>query len=71
MAKTKKKRNKRYTGSDAATTGPVVKHYEAVERSRSRQWLYEHKGRIRIFGILAAIAGFITLIISGIASLIH
>jgi hypothetical protein len=71
MARTKKKRNKRYTGQGAAVTGPVVHRYEAVERSPLNQWFVEHKTRVRIIGIIAASAGALALLIDGIATIIH
>lgn len=70
MAKTKKKRTKRYTGAQAAR-GPVVHRYTAVERGRVRQWIHDHKLRLKIFAILAAVAGALTLLTSGIATLFH
>lgn len=70
MAKNKKKRTKRYTGTDAAQ-GPVLHRYEAVERTRVGQYVVDHKLRIRIVGILAAATGVITLIISALSGLFH
>lgn len=70
MAKTKKKRTKRYTGADAAQ-GPVVHHYEAVERSRLGEWWFTHKKQARLVGILALIVLILVLIISGIVSLFN
>lgn len=71
MAKSKKKRTKQYSGANAAQSRPVVHQYEAVERSRVGQWTYEHKGRIKIFGVLALIVLVITLIISGIVTVLQ
>lgn len=69
MAKNKKKRTKRYTGTDAAQ-GPVVHKYEAVERSRVGDWWVDNKLKVRIFSVLALIAGILTLIVSGIVTLV-
>lgn len=43
MAKQKKKRNKKYTGADAATTRPSITKVQAVSRSKVGQWWYERK----------------------------
>ncbi|MGV9001541.1 MAG: hypothetical protein ACOH18_01120 [Candidatus Saccharimonadaceae bacterium] len=41
--KVKKKRNKQYTGADAAITKPVVTHISAANRSKPGQWWFDHK----------------------------
>ncbi len=41
--KTKKKRNKVYTGADAAITRPVVTKISAANRSKLGQWWFDHK----------------------------
>ena len=43
MAKQKKKRNKVYTGADAAITRPTVTRLSAVKRSKLQQWWFEKK----------------------------
>jgi hypothetical protein len=43
MAKHKKKRNKQYTGTDAAIIKPVVTKITAVNRSKLAQWWFDHK----------------------------
>ncbi len=43
MAKQKKKRNKKYTGADAAMTRPTVTRVQAVSRGRVSQWWFDHK----------------------------
>lgn len=43
MGKNKKKRNKVYTGVDAAITRPVVTRISAANRSRFGQWWFERK----------------------------
>ena len=68
--KSKKKRNKRYTGADAAQ-GPVLHRYEAVERTRIGQYVHDHKLRVRIIGIAAAVAGGLALLISAIVTVFH
>lgn len=72
MAKTKKKRTKRYHGTGAAAPqGPVVHHFEAVERGRFGDWWVEHKTRLRIIGIVVLVIFIIVLIVSGIISALH
>lgn len=43
MAKQKKKRNKKYSGADAAMTRPSITRVEAVNRSKLGQWWFDHK----------------------------
>lgn len=43
MTKQKKKRNKVYTGVDAAITRPTVTHLSAVKRNKFQQWWFEKK----------------------------
>lgn len=43
MAKQKKKRNKAYTGADAAVTRPVITRISAANRSRFGQWWFDNK----------------------------
>ena len=43
MAKQKKKRSKKYSGSDAAMTRPSITRVEAVQRSKIGQWWHDHK----------------------------
>lgn len=43
MGKQKKKRNKVYTGSDAAVTRPVITRISAANRNKLSQWWFEHK----------------------------
>lgn len=69
MAKTKKKRNKKYTGADAASARPTITRVQAVNRSRTGQWLYEKRKLARPAGIVALIVAALVLVISGIISL--
>ncbi len=41
--KQKKKRNKQYTGIDAAITKPVVTRISAANRTKVGQWWFDHK----------------------------
>ena len=62
--KQKKKRNKAYTGVDAAITRPVVTKISAVSRNPVSQWWFDHKKIARPIIIAALIAaGVIILII--------
>lgn len=49
MTKQRKKRNKIYTGRDAAST-PTVHHYTAEVKSKPREWWDDHKRAIKIIG---------------------
>jgi hypothetical protein len=48
MSKKHKKRNKPYTGIDAAPTQPVVHKYTAVVRSPLGEWWQGHKRAVKI-----------------------
>lgn len=70
MAKQKKKRNKKYTGSGAATTRPKITRVQAVNRSKAGQWWVEHKRVAKPLSIAAAvITGLIALIAGFLASI--
>ena len=43
MAKQKKKRNKKYSGTGAAVTRPSITRVEAVNRNKLSQWWFDHK----------------------------
>jgi len=47
MAKQKKKRNKAYTGADAAVTRPVITRISAVNRSKPSQWWFDRKSILK------------------------
>lgn len=51
MAKQKKKRNKRYTGQDAAVTMTTVTRITAPDRSRRQEWWHENRKGIAARGI--------------------
>lgn len=59
MSKNRKKRNKPYTGADAAPSQPVVHRYVAVQRSPLGEWWHTHKKAIilglKIAGITAIV----------------
>ena len=55
MAKKSKKRNKPYTGSNAAKSQPSITRVEAVNRAKPQQWWYENKKRVRPIAITAGV----------------
>lgn len=69
MAKQKKKRDKKYTGADAATARPTITRVQAVSRNPLHQWFYDRKRFAKPAGIVLLIAAVLTLTISGIVSL--
>lgn len=69
MAKIKKKRNKKYTGVDAANSRPTITRVQAVNRSPLRQWIFENQKMLKLVRNILLIALVIAIIISGIISL--
>lgn len=69
MAKVKKKRNKKYTGADAAATRPTITRVQAVNRSKLGQWLFENQKMLKMIRNVLLIGLVIAIIISGIISL--
>ena len=67
--KQKKKRNKVYTGADAAVTRPVVTKISAVQRTRVGQWWFDNKRIARPVIIAVLIVAGITIMIIGIVSI--
>jgi len=63
MGKNKKKRNKIYTGTDAAMTRPVITHISAVNRSKPSQWWFDNKRIAKPVLITAGIVIFVIIII--------
>ena len=53
--KVKKKRNKQYTGIDAAVTKPSVTRISAANRSKFGQWWFERKRILKPVLITTAI----------------
>ena len=70
MAKQKKKRNKVYTGVDAAMTQPVITRISAVNRSRTGQWWFEHKKTLKPILITSGIVIFVIILIIEIVRLV-
>ena len=69
MAKVKKKRNKKYTGADAAATRPTITRVQAVNRSKLGQWLFENQKMLKMTRNVLLIGLVVAIIISGIVSL--
>ena len=69
MAKVKKKRNKKYSGADAAQQKPVITRVQAVNRNPLAQWIHERQKLLKALGIGALIVLVLVLIVSGIVSL--
>ena len=69
MAKVKKKRNKKYTGADAAATRPTITRVQAVNRGKPGQWLFENQKMLKMIRNVLLIGLVIAIIISGIISL--
>lgn len=63
MAKNKKKRNKQYTGADAAITKPVITRISATNRSKLGQWWFERKATLLPIMKTVGIIVFIIIII--------
>jgi len=62
--KQKKKRNKQYTGIDAAVSRPVVTKISAVNRTKLGQWWFDRKRILKPVLIGAAVAlGLVWLIL--------
>ena len=69
MGKNKKKRNKKYSGSNAAKTEPTIIKIEAVNRNKLAQWWFDHKriGKPVLIGLV--ILFFIIIIVDQILRL--
>lgn len=63
MAKHKKKRNKVYTGADAAMTKPVITKISAVNRNKPAQWWFDHKTIAKPVLITSGVVIFVIIII--------
>ena len=69
MSKVKKKRNKKYTGADAAATRPTITRVQAVNRGKLGQWLFENQKMLKMIRNVLLIGLVIAIIVSGIISL--
>lgn len=59
MAKQKKKRTKKYSGTDAAITRPIVTRVSAANRNKLGQWWFERKKFLKPILITAAIVALL------------
>lgn len=64
--KQKKKRNKVYTGVDAAITRPIVTKITAANRNFISQWWFDHKRIAKPIIIAALVAAGIVILITEI-----
>jgi hypothetical protein len=67
--KQKKKRNKAYTGIDAAITKPVVTKISAVNRNRASQWWFDHKRIARPAIIVGIVIIVVVILIIGLVGI--
>jgi hypothetical protein len=63
MGKQKKKRNKAYTGADAAITRPIITRISASNRGKIAQWWFEHKRIAKPILIGVGVAAAIIILI--------
>jgi hypothetical protein len=68
MGKNKKKRDKIYTGQDAAITQPIITRISAVNRSKTGQWWFEHQKMVKT---IAKIGGVVLAVIIIILEIIN
>lgn len=66
MAKQKKKRNKRYQGSDAKAATPTIVRVSAEERSRFKEWWLTYRQLVKIGGAVVGILIVLALVIIGL-----
>ena len=69
MGKNKKKRNKSYTGADAAITKPIITRIEAVNRNKISQYWFDHKKIAKPIMIAGGVVFFLIVVIARIISL--
>lgn len=66
----KKKRNKPYKGSNAATVRPTITRVSAVNRNPVHQWWVDHQRFAKPVGIAAGIVVVIVICIIGLIDII-
>ena len=69
MAKNKKKRNKVYTGAEAALTKPIITRITAANRSKIGQWWFDNKKIAKPILIAIGVVTFIVIMIIEIVRL--
>ncbi len=70
MRKNKKKRNKAYTGADAAITQPVITRISAINRNKPAQWWFDHKKIAKPILITSGVSLIVIVIIIEIIRII-
>lgn len=70
VKKNKKKRNKTYTGIDAAPSKATVTRIEAVSRNKVSQWWFDNKKIAKPVMIALAVVAFTIMIVAQIIQLI-
>jgi len=68
MSKHKKKRNKAYSGSDAADARPNIVRVEAVDRNKLSQWWFDRK---RILKPVLITSGVVVVVVWLIAEIVR
>lgn len=63
MTKQRKKRNKAYTGTDAAIDRPIITHISAANRSKLGQWWFDHRRLAKPVLITSGIALIVIVLI--------
>lgn len=63
MGKQKKKRNKAYSGVDAADARPTITRISAANRNKVSQWWFEHKAIARPVLIASGVVLAVVIII--------
>ena len=69
MARTKKKRNKRYHGIDAKVTTPTIMRVSAEERSAFKEWWLIYGRLVKVIGAVLGIVVLLVLCIIGLIGL--
>jgi hypothetical protein len=67
--KQKKKRSKKYSGTDAKQTAPVVLRVSAEERSPLKEWWLSYRILVRFITVAIGVLAAVALVIIGIIGL--
>lgn len=71
MAKSKKKRNKAYQGTDAKNARPDIMRISAANRSDVGQWWHEHRRQVRLGLIISVVIILVVILIIGILGIVN
>lgn len=66
----KKKRNKKYHGSNAVTSRPAITKVSAVRRHPAHQWWVDHQKLAKPVAIAAGVGVVVIILIIGLVDLI-